>query len=328
MAYGTNGVNDEYGEIGIVDIAKQKIVRSKKDYIQVLGFQPNTIEFINDKTLAYVNAEDNVVSWKWKRNKTQNLSNKTEAGFAVSSDNLTVASVANNKIEITKIDEPSQKISLEGKAEHPTKLHAQQGEYLYVEYPSGIKKWNLNKLETEMVVEKFYEKDWKKNIFSTDGSTMIKGLGVYNPENLTAYMAYLDTYDDIELAAFSNDNSRLAYLTDEGQLFLAKLEVDSNQNKQYTTIKTWNYDAFYALNNIKHIAMAPDGSECALLSKSFDIFGLNDSSYKQARIDARNSDIVLPAAYNPWDKTLLVASSKEQIDTFAYEGAEGRVKEW
>lgn len=328
VAFGTNGYNDQPGEIGIVDIGKQKIIRAKKDYLAVLGFQPNTIDFINDKTLSYVNSENNVVTWKWKRNKSAKLTNETDAGFALSPDKLLIATINNNTVEITKTEEPTQKITLEGKAEHPIKLHAQKGDYLYVEYPSGIKKWNLAELEIEMFDEKFYESDWKKHIFSPDGSLMLRGLSIYNAESPTYSISYLDTYNDIQLAAFSTDNSRLAYLTDEGEFYISKLKVDSNQRTEYATIKSWSYDAFYAMNNIDNIAVAGDGSECALLSKSFDVFGLNDSSYKQANVNSRNSDIVLPAAYNPWDKTLLVARSKTQLDTFAYEGTEGYLKEW
>ncbi len=249
------------------------------------------------------------------------------SSFAISPNNILLASSNEKQAIVSKIDEPNQKIILEGKVEHPIKLHAQVGDYLYVEYPSGLRKWNLRELNTEMVIEKFYEKDWRKIFFSPDGKYTINGNYIYSSDGAEE-LTYTDTYDPIHLAGFSNDNTRFVSLTNEGNLSLQKIEKDSLGDNQLTLIKEWNYDGSYTQMNINNLVLSANGEQCAVLSSGFDVFGINDSSYKQISLKLRQSDIILPAAYNPWNHTLLVASSQLITDTFAYEGAKGYLKEW
>jgi WD40 repeat protein len=327
LAFGTNGYDGNPGEIGILDFKKSKVVKSKLDFVPYIGFQANSLAFRDNKTLIYASDNNEIKQWVWKKNKSTILAKNTGSSFALSPSKQLIASASEKKTIISKIDEPNQKITLEGKVEYPTKLHAQVGDYLYVEYPSGLKKWNLRELNTEMVIEKFYEKDWNNIYFSPNSKYILQGHKIIQA-NGEGNPIYSNTYDDIRAAAFSNDNSRLVFITDKGQLRINKIEKDSVGDNQLSNIIGWNYDEFYANNNIDNIVISPNVEQTAVLNSGVDLYGINDSTSKQITRKIRESDIVLPAAYNPWDGTLLVATAHTQVDTFAREGAEGYEKEW
>ena len=279
IAFGTNGVDEKPGEIGILDVKKGKLIASKLDFIQYIGFQANSIAFRDNKTLIYATAENEIKQWSWKKNKSTTLAKNVGSSFAISPNNIFLASSNEKQAIVSKIDEPNQKIILEGKVEHPIKLHAQIGDYLYVEYPSGLRKWNLRELNTEMVIEKFYEKDWRKIFFSPDGKYIINGNYIYRSDG-TPESIYTETYDPIHLAAFSNDNTRFVSITEEGNISLQKIEKDSLGDNQLKAIKDWKYDGFYTLNNINNLVLSANGEQCAVLSSGFDLFGVNDSTNK------------------------------------------------
>jgi hypothetical protein len=65
---------------------------------------------------------------------------------------------------------------LRGEVENPKRIAGIYDHRLMVEYPSGLKEWDLENLKLELYKEKLYEADWDRYTFSRDLTKVGNGL--------------------------------------------------------------------------------------------------------------------------------------------------------
>jgi uncharacterized caspase-like protein len=72
----------------------------------------------------------------------------------------------------------------------------------------------------------------------------------------------------------------------------------------------------------------PRKNVIALLNTGFDLYDLQTKDYRQMTSSVRDLNKNLPGLFDPFQDKLLIATSSERYDSFAYEGREGFAKEW
>jgi WD40 repeat protein len=331
LAYGTSVRGNEGGNVGIYDLKKKKMlgVGLNQNYIIYLGAQYNSLHFIGNKELVFVDRTGGISVWNFKKNKTvQLVKNQVNSGIAISKNKKWLAYAIDHEAKLVKLDNVLELVELKGDAENPIRFAGLYKNKLIVEYPTGMKKWNLADLKAELVEEKFYEHDWSHIAYSKDLELKADHLDIRNILTGEFLDYYIGVRSKSRFGAFSNDKNFYAFLTEDGELVVKCFDTTGLSYWSEKDVKIWNYNASYAQLNIDDIVMHPSKNELVVLAEGFDFFNLETGEYRRMTNRVRKENNSLPALFDPVQNKLLVATSKTAYDTFAYQGAKGYVSEW
>ncbi len=329
LAYGTSGGPKLGGEIGVFDLKKNKLVSKQKNFIVYLGAQFGSIHFIDKKSLIYVNKDGGINRWNFKRDRDVNIVSKAvNLSIDVSNNKEWLAYAIDADCYVTKLGSTSQPLKFTGYAENPIRFVGLHGHTMMVEYPSGIKKWDLKELRTEMVLEKFYDGDWSYTAFSHDLELKANNDFIRNVKTGEFVEYYMGTSANSRFGGFSGDKRFYSFLDQSGQLTICCLDTAKLPFWTEKHLRHWNYNKQYALINIDDLIINPYKNEMVLLTKGFDYINLETGEYKQMTNKVRGDNPSLPALFDPVQNKLLVATSRTVYDSIAYEGREGYASEW
>ncbi|MBT8326716.1 MAG: hypothetical protein KJP21_03270, partial [Bacteroidia bacterium] len=329
LAFGTNGVNESGGTLGVVKLKNNKLLREEKVYVTYLGFQNNTIAFFDEKTIVFKDQDDELSKWIFRKNKILKLVNKTlYSGLAVSLDKRWVAYFNEEKLKLVNPLNVAQERILQGKAENPSRIVGVFDNQLFAEYPSGIKQWDVKKLNATLYKEKFYEDKWDYIAFSRDLTLVGNSFSVREANTGLRVGPYFTHAGNVRLAGFSHDNDFFFLLDENGQFTVSCLDTLNRPYWAEKIVRKWYFDKNYAFQHIDEIAISPTENKLAIMAEGFYLFDLESGEFTNYDVSIRNSDVNLPALFDPIQNRLLVASSREAYDTIAYEGRTGFDREW
>ena len=328
LAVGISGSDGKSGEVIIVSTKNAKEKHRIAEFIPYLFTQSNSIKFLSEKQLLYKNTNSGISLYNFKSKESTLLSDADlDGGFDISKNTKYLAYGSTNEALMSKIFEANQSVIFKGYVDHPVQLMGQKGSKLIVEYKSGIKEWDLEKLQLEMLDEKFYENKWDHSSYSQDLSLFASS--IYIEKEGRSWTSYRWDSKKRLIGEFSQNNRYYAYLTENGRFNFCDLSLvhpDSFGNDYFSYFK--DYPENEARNYLNKIVFAPHKNEMVLLGRKIDIYNLDNLTINSINSDFRQADFALPAVYNPHDGYLLTAVRKEIIDTIPYSSSEGYSKEW
>jgi WD40 repeat protein len=323
LAYGTAGVNGNGGELSVLNLKNNKVIDQVFEFVPYLGFQLNSISFLDEKSFLFKNQESKIERRFFTKKKSLLLlDQRIETGFVISPDQEWLATGFEDELRLVNLENTKETLKCSGTAENPIRFAGINQNTLLVEYPSGIKKWDLESLSTELIKDKLYDTDWQHYTYSGD----LKWEGDhYHVGDLTnngewIYMS-LKNSSHARFGAFSNDKKYYSYFTEDGHLYNVEIQDTftdwSGQDED--KINVWSYDEQYAALNVNGLVMHPTQNKVAVLHDNIHVYDLEKDESRKIAYNIRNVDHSLPASFDPIQNNLLVGGSVTKYDTVPYE---------
>jgi WD40 repeat protein len=334
LAYGSSASSSTAGTLGIVYLKRNK-QDTLQDFSIFFGSRPGTVRFIDNRRILYVNKDQKLAVWNFRRNRKDILIQKKEFDFFEIGRDNQIIGCKDSELHLFSLDNPENTSSLRGEVENPKRIAGVYNHRLMVEYPSGLKEWDLENLKLELYKEKLYEADWDRYTFSRDLTKVGNGLKLESVN----YLRYQrpSNYVKARFGALSKDKSYYTFFNEQGKLIVQKYNYNAVEDSLFSKPKyswrdfgerSWSYDERYASLHINGLVMHPNKPIIAILKEGFDVFNLQTMEIKSENTKVRNSSFSLPAAFDPVQEKLLIATSSDNYSKTNYENEEGYHDAW
>ena len=281
------------GILQVLNIKYRGIILSDSTYLNYEGEQPNSISFMNEEELLYLNQHSQLHKLNIQNGKTSLLIKERRSHFCLNLNKKLLATSEDERIELYSLSPFKKFKELKGVLNKANRILGLNNSELLVEHQNGIIKWDLANIIPTEISGKANDFSISHISFSPDLSIQAGGSQTHMSGFTTPGNSFLDR------VLYEQDGPMLLSKFSPGGKYLAILDEEKSFCV-YNVAHQMNVLCFKIqdeLRKLTSIEFSDDEEQVILLGSEFHSINLSDSVYSRGVSAFRNTSTILPGTF-------------------------------